>query len=85
MLHELEPQLLRLNLKVSRRSTGKGEFLFVTGPSGAVEVSMNKEGNLWAEFWTTHDEQSNEAPGHELETPIVVDMLKAIAAWLKAS
>ena len=84
MLKELESQLLGLHLKVSKRGTGKGEFLSVTGHSGAVEVSMNN-GTLWAEFWTISDEQSDEAPAKEMETPIAADMLKAIAAWLQIS
>ncbi len=66
-------------LRTEVRGEGLAAFLFVTGPSGTIEMSESS-GNIWVEFWRP-DQEDAEA---DAEYPSYDEAIAAIRAWLSS-
>lgn len=61
MLKKLQKRLVGLNGDVQIRGDGKSQFLYITSNNKSIEVSIDKNGNYWLEYWNDSLDENAES------------------------
>jgi hypothetical protein len=71
----------RADLRVDLRGTGESEFLYISSPHHAAEISP-AEGGFFVEFWDEADEESHAAAVRSEIVPSISEVTNKLTEWL---
>ena len=80
-LEELASILRPLSLTVEMRGSGRAQFLYVTGNSKAVEISIHDTGTFWVEYWESSDEGSDDPAVLERTIASTMGVTESVREW----
>jgi hypothetical protein len=71
----------RVDLRVDLRGTGKSEFLYISSPHHAAEISP-AEGGFFVEFWDEADEESQATAIRSEIVSSISEVTNKLIEWL---